>query len=340
MAHKRKLRRSHSAEDEEPLLKRQRKYVNTTTGTEISSIFTHPEDQTECAIIFNAVWRGQLGQTLHVINGIPIVFEIAEYATGQLHKCASSDCDTTILSLMEHKQKYNHTNHTANKLPYRWCKNTNTFFCEKCMHETVEHACGRNRTKTLQFEGDLYQCNCGGGMYDGHGGAPARIFCRQCDDNDIVCQLCECAMCSESELLPCIGCEKLICENLNTCNQTPDGWEDYYSENYCVCEDCLDLKLYKCDTCNEDCCGWFSDSIDLEFKYFWNEFAVQCTMVKCHEPSCKVIICLKCKNKTGENVCEKKDCIFGYFCIDHFHGKVCTFCVDADFRGNKFGHRY
>eukprot|EP01084_Bolivina_argentea_P248457 415630_1 len=199
----------------EPPIKKQKLNNN---SFQIKSIwFLNDSDQYQFKQLYSIIDNSQLSKQLKITH--PINKEIAEYATGNFKPCNGTiNCTNKIPILCQDKEIYNNNHNNYNKLGYKYCIESDKYFCFKCMEYATENDC--ECCSTLHFtpncnkchlcESELYICDCG-----------CEFECSyiwECTNNN--CNFKGCYECGGT--IACIACNNEFCTK---CNVIPDVWE-------------------------------------------------------------------------------------------------------------------
>eukprot|EP01084_Bolivina_argentea_P013157 24656_1 len=220
MSKKRQFNDIESSSNEPPM----KKHKTNTDVIAIKSMFMHSNDHSQFKQLFTIIDNTELSKLLHVPHFINK--HIAEYSTGQFVGCNNSKCNNKIHILYQHKEIYNNNHDNANKLGYKWCENSDKYYCNECMDLTV--AC-KSECDCLCFKTDSDKCiECNGCL--------CNFECQKKKCVQFHCESCyskgSCYDCySQIHVFQqCNDCGKKVCSNC-----THDGWSlDYF----CVCNRC------------------------------------------------------------------------------------------------------
>ena len=196
-----------------------RRKLNHTRRPIISSKLFCSFDQDQFRRIFKSIEKSAYIRQLDVSKVISK--EIAEYATGQIKDCANTECEQTIIILNQDLAEYNNDHSNSQKLNFKYCFITESFYCLQCMH-LAQTANFCNCDDVLYFPSNKNQCmHCKEFI---NFGGPGRCPCNHGWSQ-------KCSEC-ELELISCNYCS------------VPEQWSE------CVGDDC-GKKV--CAKCSEDC---------------------------------------------------------------------------------------
>ena len=109
-----------------------RRKLKHTSRPIVSSKLYHSSDQDQFRRIFKSIENSAYIRQLDVSKVINK--EIAEYATGQIKDCANTECTEKIIILDQEFLEYNSDHSNSDELKFKYCADTQSFYCAQCMH--------------------------------------------------------------------------------------------------------------------------------------------------------------------------------------------------------------
>lgn len=260
----------------EPMSKRPRLHEDSKLIIK-SHLFPNENDQNQFKLIFESIDASQLINNLHITHYINK--EIAEFANGEFKECANKQCDELISILKQDAKIYNNDHNNGHKIGYKYCDDTEKYYCGECMDETKENVCTGCCSHSLLHIPSSDQCGqCDNYIHD--------YCCGPMEE----CFLCGDRVCFEHNDYVCVACHEKVCSD---CSIT---YESYEENEECVCNKCCDESNYEtmitCKKCKISC-SLLHESIN----HIYPKIGVNAGMEKCNFKNCNTWICLNCKEE-------------------------------------------